>query len=99
MSGWPCATQLCALPDRRRTRNAVEYAEDLTRKDGAMRETILLLQDNSAKAAIVQGLLARSSGTPFLVEWFRSCTAGLVRLKDRKKNGIAAILINLLLPD
>ena len=64
-----------------------------------MRETILLLQDNSAKAAIVQGLLARSSGAPFLVEWHRSCAAGLVRIKDRKKNGIAAILINLLLPD
>jgi diguanylate cyclase (GGDEF)-like protein/PAS domain S-box-containing protein len=64
-----------------------------------MRETILLLQDNSAKAAIVQGLLARSSGAPFMVEWARSCAAGLVRLKDRKKNGIAAILINLLLPD
>jgi diguanylate cyclase (GGDEF)-like protein/PAS domain S-box-containing protein len=69
------------------------------RKDGAMRETILLLQDNSAKAAIVQGLLARSSSAPFTVEWLRTCAAGLVRLKDRKKNGIAAILINLLLPD
>jgi len=64
-----------------------------------MRETILLLQDNSAKAAIVQGLLARSSGTPFIVEWLRSCAAGLDRLKDRKKNGIVAILVNLLLPD
>jgi diguanylate cyclase (GGDEF)-like protein/PAS domain S-box-containing protein len=64
-----------------------------------MRETILLLQDNSAKAAIVQGLLARSSGTPLVVEWLRSCAAGLDRLKDPKKNGIAAILINLLLPD
>jgi len=64
-----------------------------------MRKTILLLQDNSAKAAIVQGLLARSSGAPFIVEWLRSCAAGLDRLKDPKKNGIAAILINLLLPD
>jgi diguanylate cyclase (GGDEF)-like protein/PAS domain S-box-containing protein len=73
--------------------------EDLTRKDGAMRETILLLQDNSAKATVAQGLLARSSGAPFAVEWLRSCAAGLARLKDRKKNGIAAILIDLLLPD
>jgi diguanylate cyclase (GGDEF)-like protein/PAS domain S-box-containing protein len=64
-----------------------------------MRETILLLQDNSAKAAIVQGLLARSSGTPFIVEWLRSCAAGLDRIKDSKKSGLAAILINLLLPD
>jgi diguanylate cyclase (GGDEF)-like protein/PAS domain S-box-containing protein len=64
-----------------------------------MREIILLLQDDSAKAAIIQGLLARSSGTPFIVEWLRSCAAGLDRLKDPRKNGIAAILVNLLLPD
>jgi diguanylate cyclase (GGDEF)-like protein/PAS domain S-box-containing protein len=64
-----------------------------------MRETILLLQDDSAKAAIVQGLLARSSGAPFIVEWLRSCASGLDRLKDPQKNGIAAILMNLLLPD
>jgi diguanylate cyclase (GGDEF)-like protein/PAS domain S-box-containing protein len=64
-----------------------------------MRDTILLLQDDSAKAAIVQGLLARSNGAPFTVEWLRSCAAGVDRLKDPKKNGIAAILINLLLPD
>jgi diguanylate cyclase (GGDEF)-like protein/PAS domain S-box-containing protein len=73
--------------------------QDSTRKDGAMRETILLLQDNSAKAAIVEGLLARSSGPTFVVEWLRSCAAGLDRLKDPKKNAITAILINLLLPD
>jgi diguanylate cyclase (GGDEF)-like protein/PAS domain S-box-containing protein len=64
-----------------------------------MRETILLLHDNSAKAAIVQGLLTRSTGAPFMVEWLRNCAAGLNRLRDPKKNGIAAILIDLLLPD
>jgi diguanylate cyclase (GGDEF)-like protein/PAS domain S-box-containing protein len=72
---------------------------DLTRKDGAMRDTILLLQGNSVKAAIVQGLLARSTGKPFVVEWLKTCEAGLDRLMDPKKNGIAAILIDLLLPD
>ena len=64
-----------------------------------MRDTILLLQDNTAKSAIVQELLARSSGTPFILEWLRTCAAGVDRLKDPRKNGIAAILINLLLPD
>ena len=64
-----------------------------------MRDTILLLQDNSAKSAIVQGLLARSNGTPFIVEWLRTCAAGVERLRDPRKNGVAAILINLLLPD
>src|ERR1700733_15391642 len=69
------------------------------RKDGAMRETLLLLQDNSAKAAIVQGLLARPHGASFNVEWLRTCAAGLERIKDPRKSPIAAILINLLLPD
>jgi diguanylate cyclase (GGDEF)-like protein/PAS domain S-box-containing protein len=69
------------------------------RKDGAMQETILLLQDNASKAANVRELLTQSSGGAFVVEWLRSCAAGLERLNDRKKDGIAAIIIHLLLPD
>ena len=64
-----------------------------------MQETILLLQDNASNAANVRELLAQSSGGSFVVEWLRSCAAGLERLNDRKKDGIAAILIHLLLPD
>jgi diguanylate cyclase (GGDEF)-like protein/PAS domain S-box-containing protein len=64
-----------------------------------MQKTILLLQDNASKAAVVQGLLSRSSGGSFVVKWLRSCAAGLERIMDPKKDRLAAILIDLLLPD
>jgi diguanylate cyclase (GGDEF)-like protein/PAS domain S-box-containing protein len=63
-----------------------------------MRQIILLLQENASKAVIIQELLAKSSDGPFAVEWFRSCAAGLDRLNDRTKDGVAAVLIDLLLP-
>jgi diguanylate cyclase (GGDEF)-like protein/PAS domain S-box-containing protein len=69
------------------------------RKDGAMPATILLLQDNASKAATVQEMLAQSSDGPCVVEWIRSCAAGLERLQDDTKDGIAAVLIDLLLSD
>lgn len=62
-----------------------------------MPATILLLQDNASKAAIVQEMLAQSSDGPCVVEWIRSCAAGLERLQDDTKEGIAAIFIDLLL--
>ena len=64
-----------------------------------MQETILLLQDDAAKAAVVQRLLSRSSPGSFIVEWLRTCAAGVERMQDRKRSGVAAILIDLLLPD
>jgi diguanylate cyclase (GGDEF)-like protein/PAS domain S-box-containing protein len=69
------------------------------RKDGAMQQTILLLQDDAAKAAIIQELLATPSDQPFAVEWIRTCDAALDRLNDRTKDDMAAILIDLLLPE
>src|SRR5258708_4005894 len=53
------------------------------RKDGAMPETILLLQDNASKAAIVREMLVKSSDPPFVVEWVRSCAAALFIEKER----------------
>src|ERR1700719_4410287 len=67
--------------------------------NGAMPKTILLLQDNPSKAVIVQAMLAQSSDGPFVVEWIRSCAAGLDRLNAHANNDIAAILIDLLLPE
>jgi len=69
------------------------------RKDGAMPETILLLQDNASKAAIVRETLVKSSDPPFVVEWVRSCAAALDRLRDQTRDHITAVLIDLLLPD
>jgi len=66
------------------------------RKDGAVPETILLLQDNASKAAIVQEMLVQSSDGPFVVEWIKSSAAGLERLRDQTRDGIAAVLIDLL---
>jgi diguanylate cyclase (GGDEF)-like protein/PAS domain S-box-containing protein len=69
------------------------------RKVDAMPETILLLQDSAWKAAIVRELLAQSSEGPFVVEWLRSCGAGLERLNDQVKNVVAAVLVDLSIPD
>jgi diguanylate cyclase (GGDEF)-like protein/PAS domain S-box-containing protein len=63
-----------------------------------MPETILLLQDSPRKAAIVQELLAQSTEGPFVIEWFRSCAAGLDRLNDQTKTAIAAVFVDLSLP-
>jgi diguanylate cyclase (GGDEF)-like protein/PAS domain S-box-containing protein len=64
-----------------------------------MQRTLLLLEDNAAKATIIQGLLANSPAGPFFVEWIRTCVAGIDRLADRTKNNIDAVLIDLFLPD
>jgi DNA-binding response OmpR family regulator len=69
------------------------------RKEGAMQQIILLLQENALKAAVVQKLLTQSNGKHFDIEWIRSRDAALKRLKDRTKANIAAILVDLRLPD
>jgi diguanylate cyclase (GGDEF)-like protein/PAS domain S-box-containing protein len=69
------------------------------RKDGAMPQTVLLLSDNASRAAIVQHLLAKSSDGPFEVEWIRTRAAATDRLGDHTKDDIAAVLIDLRLPE
>jgi diguanylate cyclase (GGDEF)-like protein/PAS domain S-box-containing protein len=64
-----------------------------------MSETILLLQDSVWKAAVVRELLVRSTEGPFVVEWLRSCAAGLERLNHATKNAIAAVMIDLSLAE
>jgi diguanylate cyclase (GGDEF)-like protein/PAS domain S-box-containing protein len=61
-------------------------------------ETLLLLHDNARKAAIVQGLLAESNNGSFVIEWLKSCAAGLERLNDQTKIAVAAVLLDLSLP-
>jgi diguanylate cyclase (GGDEF)-like protein/PAS domain S-box-containing protein len=61
--------------------------------------TILLLQDDVRRAAKVQELLVDSSDGPFVVEWIRTCAAGIDRLNDRTKDDVAAVLLDLLLPE
>jgi diguanylate cyclase (GGDEF)-like protein/PAS domain S-box-containing protein len=61
--------------------------------------TILLLQDDVRRAAKVQELLVDSNDGPFALEWIRTCAAGIDRLNDRTRDDVAAVLIDLLLPE
>ncbi len=63
---------------------------------------ILLIEDNPADAETVREALTNSGDGVFRVEWVRHCSEGVERLgrEDRQeKNGIAAVLVNLFLPD
>jgi len=60
--------------------------------------TILLVQDNAGRAAKVQELLANSSDRHFAVEWIRTRAAATDRLGDHTKDEIAAVVIDLPLP-
>jgi diguanylate cyclase (GGDEF)-like protein/PAS domain S-box-containing protein len=64
-----------------------------------MPQTILLLNDNASKSAIVQKLLTQSSEAPFVIEWIKGCAAALDRLHDHTKDEITAILMDLFLVD
>jgi diguanylate cyclase (GGDEF)-like protein/PAS domain S-box-containing protein len=66
---------------------------------------ILLVQDDPTEANSVQDALVNSSDGPFQVEWMRTAEQGLERLlrtaeePGRAKHGIAAILLDLALPN
>ena len=70
-----------------------------------MPRNILLIQDDPAGATIVREALNNSSDQPFHVEWVRHCSEGLERLARQGKQdkpgtaGIAAVLVDLFLPD
>ena len=64
-----------------------------------MQRTLLLLEDNAAKATIIQGLLANSPAGLFVVEWIRTCAAAIDRLADHTKSNIDDVLIDLFPPD
>jgi diguanylate cyclase (GGDEF)-like protein/PAS domain S-box-containing protein len=64
--------------------------------------TILLIQEDVSDAEFVREALKSSSDGSFRVEWVRSCSDGLDRLAREGKKGqnhIAAVLVDLLLPD
>jgi diguanylate cyclase (GGDEF)-like protein/PAS domain S-box-containing protein len=70
-----------------------------------MARNILLIQEDPADAAVVREALVDSGGESFQVEWVRSCSEGLDRLaregkqEKRGTDGIAAVLVDLFLPD
>jgi diguanylate cyclase (GGDEF)-like protein/PAS domain S-box-containing protein len=68
-------------------------------------QIILLIQDQVAAAKYVRQALYNSDTGPFQVDWVRHLAAGLDQLarnpdpKQQKANGIAAVLVDLCLPD
>ncbi len=70
-----------------------------------MTQVILLIQDNLSDASYVLEALNNSDAGLFQVEWVRHLAAGLERLTGNpdptqpRVNGIAAVLVDLFLPD
>jgi diguanylate cyclase (GGDEF)-like protein/PAS domain S-box-containing protein len=65
-----------------------------------MSQSILLIQDDPLDARVIQDILTQANG--FEVEWVRGCSAGIERLavdEKRRSRGIAAVLVDLFLPD
>jgi diguanylate cyclase (GGDEF)-like protein/PAS domain S-box-containing protein len=68
-------------------------------------QNILLIQDDPVDAGTVRDALVSSGEGPFRVEWVRLCAEGLARLARAGKQGsdqnegIAAVLVDLFLPD
>jgi diguanylate cyclase (GGDEF)-like protein/PAS domain S-box-containing protein len=69
---------------------------------GLMSQNILLIEDDPADAKSVREALISSGDGSFQVEWVRCCSEGLDRLATEGKrmtDGIAAVLVDLFLPD
>ena len=70
-----------------------------------MKQNILLILNDARVAGAVRDSLMRSHDRDFHVEWVRTCAIGLERLAFLGKqhlnrpSGIAAVLVDLLLPD
>jgi diguanylate cyclase (GGDEF)-like protein/PAS domain S-box-containing protein len=59
-----------------------------------MQRTLLLLNVDASRAAILQALLAESNDGPFVIEWTRHSAGALHRLHDLTKDDITAVLID-----
>jgi len=67
-----------------------------------MPQNILLIQEDPVDAKAVREVLIHSRDGSFQVEWVTCCSEGLERLageSEQSTNGIAAVLIDLFLPD
>jgi diguanylate cyclase (GGDEF)-like protein/PAS domain S-box-containing protein len=67
-----------------------------------MPQRVLLIQDDPSDARAVREALISSSDVPFEVVWVRRCSEGLERLTrecEQRTDGIAAVLVDLFLPD
>src|ERR1700678_364565 len=64
-----------------------------------MPQTVLLIHDDCAKAKMVQDALLASLDGFFIVDWVERCADGLLLLRKKGGERIAAILLSLYLPD
>ena len=62
-------------------------------------QNILLIQSDPAEANIIRELLANSRGGLFRVEWVGRCCEALEILRRQGNDAIAAVLVDLFLPD
>jgi diguanylate cyclase (GGDEF)-like protein/PAS domain S-box-containing protein len=68
-------------------------------KDDAMPQTVLLIHDDGTKAQVVKDALIDTREGFFLLEWVERCSEAVQRLSRDGREHIAAILVNLFLPD
>jgi len=68
-------------------------------KGSTISRKVLLVLANAAQAHAVRGSLANSRDGPFKVEWVSRCAGAMERLGDQRGRGIAAIVVDLFLPD
>jgi diguanylate cyclase (GGDEF)-like protein/PAS domain S-box-containing protein len=64
-----------------------------------MPQIVLLIHDDAAKAQMVRNALLSSLEGLFTVEWVERCGDGVRRLRKAGSKRIAAVLVNLYLPD
>ena len=64
-----------------------------------MPQTVLLVHGDGTKAQSVKNALAETSEGFYVVEWVERCTEAVQRLRKDGRQAIAAILVNLFLPD
>ncbi|MFZ1904847.1 MAG: diguanylate cyclase [Steroidobacteraceae bacterium] len=64
-----------------------------------MSRNVLLVLADAAQATAVRRSLVSSCDGPFKVEWVRSCAEAIARLGDQAAEDIAAVVVDLFLPD
>jgi diguanylate cyclase len=90
---------MCSVADRQRRKNAGSIVAVFVRKEDAMPQTVLLIEDNSPSAALVQRALLGSHDGCFIVERVRKCSEAQARLCMDRGQAVAAVVTNLFLPD
>jgi diguanylate cyclase (GGDEF)-like protein len=90
---------MCSVAYRQRRQYVSSIVSVYVLKDDAMPQTVLLIEDNSPSAALVQHALLNSHEGCFIVERVRKCSEAQARLGTDRGQTVAAVVTNLFLPD